>query len=92
MLIINVVGKCARAAPDSSRKDRMKFIVAIDGGEGGERTIEADNLESAEVLAKKWVKGGDYPMNIITSVVLTPEQVKEYTARIAEFERRDANE
>jgi hypothetical protein len=24
--------------------------------------------------------------------VVTPEQVKEYTARIAEFERRDANE
>jgi len=42
------------------KKEMKEYRIVIDGGMGGETTIEAPDLESAEREAERWTLGGDW--------------------------------
>ena len=40
-----------------------KYEISIDGGEGGEKIIVAENLDAAKKEAVAWAKAGDWPQD-----------------------------
>jgi hypothetical protein len=40
---------------------QMEYACDIDGGQGGDGTVEADNLDEAMEAAVRWAREGDWP-------------------------------
>lgn len=58
--LIVAAGEACRKWPDILPEDEREWDIQIDGGEGGDTTIEADSLDEALDLGCDWAEDGDW--------------------------------